>query len=341
MAIEGVSGRYFETLGLIPPLGRVVGVHDVDSASPVATISFHCWQTRFGADRNVIGQTFRLQGELVTVIGVAPRGFVGLEVGVPADAWVPASLAPRLINQRSSLIFFEALVGRLRVYVDGRWVGTMGGRRSVTEPLAHVLRLPAGEERALVLLVDGATRSALQPQIESAARGFSSSGYRFFYRPHFVLLVLSGAMTLVLSCANLSGLLLARWSMRDVDLAVQAVLGASNGRLVSQVVGESLALSMTAVTLSAPLAIWSAKSLTLLLWNNPDASSPLDLSPDYRVLGVMLVLVGIIALSVSLLPASRIWSGKLQLMRGTRGLPRRTRRSRSPPLRSPCPYPCS
>ncbi len=90
LAIEGVSGRYFDTLGVRPELGRVVDAHDVDSASPVATISFRCWQTRFGADPNVIGQTFRLQGELVTVIGVAPRAFAGLEVGAPADAWVPS-----------------------------------------------------------------------------------------------------------------------------------------------------------------------------------------------------------------------------------------------------------
>ena len=83
-------------------------------SSPVATISFRCWQTRFGADPNVIGQTFRLQGELVTVIGVAPRAFTGLEVGMPTDAWVPASLAPRLHNEPPGLSFFAALVGRLR-----------------------------------------------------------------------------------------------------------------------------------------------------------------------------------------------------------------------------------
>jgi predicted permease len=318
MAIEGVSGRYFETLGLIPPLGRVLGAHDVDSASPVATISFHCWQTRFGADRNVIGQTFRLRGELVTVIGVAPRGFVGLEVGVPADAWVPASLAPRLLNQPPSLIFFEALVGRLRPGV------TLQQAKPQLESLWPPARQSGAEVVAASLPEARDDMLALQPRIESAARGFSSSGYRFFYRPTLVLLVLSGAMTLVLSCANLSGLLLARWAAREVDLAVQAALGASNGRLVSQVVGESLALSMTAVTLSTPLAIWSAKSLTLLLWNNPDASSPLDLGPDYRVFGVMLLLVGIIALCMSLLPASRIWSGKLRLKRGTRGLPGRS-----------------
>ncbi len=113
LAIDGVSGRYFDTLGVRPALGQVVGARDVDSASPVATISFRCWQTRFGADPNVIGQTFRLQGELVTVIGVAPPAFTGLEVGVPTDAWVPASLAPRLLNEPPGLSFFTAF-GRLR-----------------------------------------------------------------------------------------------------------------------------------------------------------------------------------------------------------------------------------
>jgi predicted permease len=159
---------------------------------------------------------------------------------------------------------------------------------------------------------------ALQPRIEPATRGFSDVGV--FYRRTLALLILSSALTIVLSCANLSGLLLARWSTREGDLAVQAALGASKGRLVSQIVGESLAISIVAVTLSAPVALWSARSLAVLLWNQPDVP-PLDLSPDSRVLGVMVVLVGIVALCVSLLPASRIWSGKITLIRGTRGLP--------------------
>jgi predicted permease len=317
--IEGVSGRYFDTLGVGAALGRAVGASDVDTASPVATISFRCWQTRFGADPDVIGQTFRLQGELVTVVGVAPREFAGLEVGVPADAWVPASLPPRLVNWSRGLIFFEAFVGRLRPGV------TLQQARTEIESLWPAARQAAAAEVAasLARARDDDTL-ALQPHIESGARGFSRSGYRVGYRRTLGVLVLFSAITIVLACANLSGLLLARWSAREGDLAVQAALGASNGRLVSQVVGESLGLSIVAVLLSAPLAVWSAKSLTLLLWNNPDATAPLDLSPDYRVLGMMVGLAGLVAVCVSLLPASRIWSAKLLLMRGTRGLPGRS-----------------
>lgn len=319
LEIDGVSGSYFDTLGVRAALGRVVGASDVDGVSPVTTISFRCWQTRFGADPNVIGQTFRLQGELVTVVGVAPHEFAGLEVGVPADVWVPASLPPRLVNWSRGLIFFEAFVGRLRPGV------TLQQARTEIESLWPSARQAAAEEVAASLAKarDDDTL-ALQPQVESAARGFSRSGYRVGYRRTLGVLVLFSAITIVLACANLSGLLLARWSTREGDLAVQAALGASNGRLVSQVVGESLGLSIVAVMLSAPLAVWSAKSLTLLLWNNPDATAPLDLSPDYRVIGLMVGLAGLVAVCVSLLPASRVWSAKLQLMRGTRGLPGRS-----------------
>jgi len=316
LAIEGVSGRYFETLGVPPALGRVVGAREVDGASPVATISFRCWQTRFGADRRVIGQTFRVQGELMTVIGVAPRMFTGLEVGMPTDAWVPASLVRGLLNEPPGPSFFDVLVGRLRPGV------TLQQAASQVETLWPPAReVAAGAAAASPEFRDAIL--ALQPQIESAARGFSAAGYREFYRRPLLMLVLSSVITLVLSCANLSGLLLARWSTREADLAVQAALGASNGRLLSQVVGESLALSMGAVVLSAPLALWSAKSLTLLLWNQPDVSSPLDLSLDYRVLGVMVGLAGLVTVCVSLLPALRVWSANLTLNRGTRGLPGR------------------
>ncbi len=315
LAIDAVSGRYFEALGVRPALGRFVGPREVESVAPVATISFRCWQTRFGGDPNVVGQSFRLQGELVTVIGVAPSTFTGLEVGMPTDAWVPASLMSRLRNQPPSQMFFTVF-GRLgpgvalqvaRAQVESLWPqARQASAAEIAGPLGK-----GGEDYVL----------ALEPHLESAARGFSPSGYRSVYRRPLVLLVLLCALTLVLACANLSGLLLARWSAREGDLAVQAALGASHGRLVSQVVGESLALSMLAVILSAPIALWSAKSLTLLLWNQSDGPSPLNLSLDFRILGVMVALACVVAMCVSLLPAIRVWSAKLTLARGTRGLP--------------------
>jgi hypothetical protein len=315
LALDGVSGRYFEVLGVRPALGELVGPREVDSVAPVATISFRCWQTRFGGDPDVVGQSFRLQETLVTVIGVAPSGFDGLEVGMPTDAWVPTSLIPRLLSRPPSQTFFTAF-GRLGPGV------TLPLATSQLESLWPHARQVAADEIAGPLGKAGEDYVlALEPHLESAARGFSVSGYRSGYRRPLLLLVLLCAMTLALACANLSGVLLARWSAREGDLAVQAALGASHGRLVSQVVGESLALSMLAVVLSAPVALWSAKSLTLLLWNQSDGPSPLDLSLDYRIFGVMVGLAVVVALCVSLLPASRVWSAKLTPARGTRGLP--------------------
>jgi predicted permease len=251
----------------------------------------------------------------MTVIGVAPRGFTGLEVGAPADVWVPASLGPRLLNWPVNLVFFDALVGRLRPGV------TLEHARPALEALWPQARQTSAETSAAAWPSLRDEILTLEPRIESAARGFSP--YGLFYRRTLVLLIWSCAITIVLACANLSGLLLARWSTREGDLAVQAALGASRGRLVSQVIGESLALSMSAAILSAPLALWSARSVTLMVWDQPDVS-PLNLSPDYRVLGVMVVLVGVVALCVSLLPASRIWSSNLTPGRGTRGSPGRS-----------------
>jgi predicted permease len=312
VAVEGVSGRYFATLGVRAALGRTVEAHEADSGAPVATISFRCWQTCFGSDPDVIGRTFRLQGDLMTVIGVAPRGFSGVEVGEPADAWVPASLGPRVFNLPVDLVFFDRLVGRLRPGV------ALEHARLELEALWPQARQISADASASVWPALRDEVLILEPRIESAARGFSS--YGLFYRRTLELLVLSCATTIVLACANLSGLLLARWSTREQDLAVQAALGASKGRLVFQVVGESLALSIVAAILSAPPALWSARSLTLMVWDQPDAS-PLNLNPDYRVLGVMVALVGVIALAVSLLPASRVWLSNLSLSRSTRGSP--------------------
>ena len=318
LTIEGVSGRYFDTLGVHAEAGRVVDARDVESASAVVAISFQCWRTHFGSDPHVVGRMVRLHGTPVTVIGVASPAFRGLDVGASADAWVPASLVSRLEHQPPALSGFQALVGRLRPGVTrqqaSREIETLwpAARQAAA---ASVPESPVGF-RDYVL--------ALRPQLESATRGLSSSGYRAFFQRPLLLLALSSAVTILLACANLSGLLLARWSTRVADLAVQAALGASNGRLASQVVAESLALSMIAVVACAPLALWSARGLTLLVWNQSEGVAPLDLSPDYRILGVMVLLAGVVAVCVSILPVSRIWSAKLTLMRSTRGLPGRS-----------------
>jgi predicted permease len=316
LTIDAVSGRYFEALDLHPTLGRLIGPRDVDGEAAVAAISFRCWQAHFGGDPGVIGETFRLKGELVMVIGVAPPAFTGLELGAPTDAWVTASLAAHLIDESPTLTFFTTF-GRLRPGVT-----LEQARTQISSLWPHARDAAATEIDASLKQWYDHTR-ALQPRLESAARGFSDAGYRTWYQRPLTLLILLSAITVLLCCANLSGLLLARWSAREHDLAVQAALGASNGRLISQVIGESMALSVLAVGLSVPLALWSAQAVTILLWNQPDVSSPLALSPDYRVWAVMGGLMSLVALGVSLLPAARIGSAKLTLTGGARGFPGR------------------
>jgi predicted permease len=217
---------------------------------------------------------------------------------------------PRLFQQPPSLIFFDALVGRLRP-----GVGLQQARREL-EALWPQARQTAADVVGAAVPQERDDMLALQPRVESASKGFSP--YRDYYRRPLTLLLLASLVTVLLACVNLSSLLLARWATRDGDLAVQSALGASTWRLVSQVFAESLALSLVAVLLSVPMALASARSLTLLLWDQTDGT-PLDLSVDYRVAGIMVALIGLVALCVSLLPAHRVWSGTLTLNRGTRG----------------------
>ena len=303
----GVSGRYFDTLGVGPALGRVVGARDVDSVSPVATISFRCWQTRFGADPNVIGQTFRLQGELVTVIGVAPHAFAGLEVGVPADAWVPASLAPRLLNLPPGLSFFDGARGPA---ASGCHASAGAGTRS-----NHSGRRRARPRLRTVAAALGKARDddtlALQPQVESAARGFSDLDTELAIGALWGCWCCSARSP---SCwpARISRACCSRDGRRE-----RAILRCRrrSARPTDAWCPRSSAnrwpcrWSRSCSALHSPCG--RRRASTLLLWNNPDATAPLDLSPDYRVIGLMVGLAGLVAVCVSLLPASRIWSAKL------------------------------
>lgn len=316
LTIQGVTGRYFETLGFRPELGRTLGPADDERAAPVVVISFRTWKSRFESAPDVVGKTFRLQGEFVTVVGIAASGFTGLQIGVPSDAWVPASLVPQLLTQPPDLTFFDVLVGRLRpgaglhearLRLESLWI-------PARQSAADIVGTSVPQARDLM--------RALEPRVEPAATGFSP--YRDFYRRPLALLVLASFVTVLLACVNLSGLLLARWSAREADLSVQSALGASMWRLVSQVFAESLAVALLAVALSTPIALGAARGLTVLLWSQTAGLSqtpgaPLDLSVDYRILGVLATLVGLVALCVSVLPVCRILSGKLTLARAAHG----------------------
>jgi len=263
-----VTGNFFAGYGAGALLGRtIIAEDDLPAAQPVAVITYRAWERCFALDPNVIGQTIALNKESLTVIGVLPHNHVGPLLGNEADVYIPLSLEPRFLSDfslASSCDYWLHIMVRLRpgateaqakALLDVLW------RRHTRE---HPPDASAGEhEPATLLLVDGRHG----PVIE---RGFMSAMLQEWMEV--------GGLLLLIACANLTGLLLARNAAREHEMAIRAVLGAGRWRLMRQSLAESLCLSATGGLLGAVLAWWGKGLLRNLL---PRLFSLFSDSPQY------------------------------------------------------------
>jgi putative ABC transport system permease protein len=209
----------FDVIGVKPAMGRIFTEDEdqVDNPAPVAIISHRFWQRRFHGDPKVLNQTFRCDGRLTTVIGVMPEGFDFFDD--QADLWLPAGFSRAQVTSTASFVLG---VGRLRPGANVKQA------QSELEVIASNLRT-ADPER------NKNTGAFVQPLQEAAFGGFSNP-----------LLILQGAVAFVLliGCANVAGLLLARASSRQTEVAVRSALGAGRRRIVRQLLTESVLLSL-------------------------------------------------------------------------------------------------
>jgi predicted permease len=295
--VEGASANYFSMLGVTPSEGRlfVDGDDDATGGESIAVISQAYRTRRFGdTSAPVEGRRLIIDDVPYVIVGVAARGFDGVEAQARTDIWIPvtAALPRHWVNNYGSKVL--RLIARMRPDADLAQASAISDivyRKYIVD---HVLPGATGTPRA--------TLEARHVRLRPAASGFATIGQE--YRRPLAILMGSVVIVLLLCCANVANLLLARQRAREREFAVRLSLGAGPRRLARQLLIESLLLGLIGAALGLALASWTTPLLLRLL---PDSGIPLalDLTPDARIFAFTAIVSLLSAVAVGLVPAWR------------------------------------
>jgi putative ABC transport system permease protein len=295
-----VSANYFSVLGLTPRIGRFFTADEdrlpasAESQGSVAVLSEGFWARQFGRDPNVLGRIIQVNRSLCRVVGIAPRGFAGESVGQMVDVWVPlVPFSPNdyLTERRGQ---FTRSVARLKPGV------TLDQARRAMTPLFHQLLEQQWRNDPRTRPRDNKPARDHAFDITPAATGVDGDALRYtFTTPLYIVMAIVGAVLLI-ACANVANLLLARAAWRRREFSVRLGLGCSRGRLVRQLLTESLLLASVGAASGLLLAYWGSRTLHAMA----DAG-PLALAPDWRVLLFVVTVTMLTGIGFGIAPALR------------------------------------
>jgi predicted permease len=293
-----VSGDFFSTLGVDTILGRPLGPSDDSpSAPPVIVLSYACWQRAFGADRSVIGRAVRLNSVPATIIGVADPHFTNVTPGKTQDFFMPLALCDRVRSQwwgdvdrlSDATSWWIVIIGRLKP-------GIVAGQAQAAATTVFRNELFHGS-KPLSTPADAPTISLM-----SAREGLN--GETGEIAPMLFLLMFGVGFILLIACANVAGLTLARSATRQKEMSVRLALGAARTRLIRQLLTESVLLSLIGGALGIFVAFWGVRAI-VALFGTGYSDFPFVIAPDWRVLTFTLAVVLATGILFGLAPALR------------------------------------
>ena len=312
--IRLVSGDYFATLGVTPAAGAFF-TREVDRArggSPIAVLSYAFWKQRFGLDPLALGKTIQIRQTSFQIAGITPPGFFGETVGAFPDLWIPVMMQDSIYPGRDLLTAAKDLTNM------HTWLQVMARLKPGVTPeqakaSINVVFKGLLESKVGALISAEERRHALDQRInlQRAARG-SSVLREHFGEPLKILMAMVG-FVLLIACANVANLLLARGAVRQREFALRLAIGAGRARLIRQLLTESLLLAVSGAAAGLLLAQWT-DTLLLRMVSGTSSGPPsihLDLQPDARVLGFTLGVTLLTTILFGLIPS--LYSTRLDL----------------------------
>ena len=308
---EYITGNYFSTLGINAYLGRpLTAADDVPGAPPAVELSYASWQSDFGGDASIVGSTIFIQTHPVTVAGVAPPGFFGDRVtDSPPAVWIPLNDEPFI--EGTNTILHNG---------DSNWLYPIGRLRPGVSIAALNSKLSASLRQFLytrpAYIQYGVQSEIPKQHVVLAPGGDGIQNLQIESGRGLRMLMILSTVVLLIACANIANLLLARGTARRADVAVRMAMGAGRRRLVRQIITESIILACAGGLVG--LAVAYAGSHTILSLAFPDARNiPIDSSPSLPVLGFAFLVSLLTGILFGIAPAWLSWHAQpAEVLRG-------------------------